>query len=259
MTTEDYRMAEKVTPNMQLLGLPMNDAGLTEVHAFIRQVILNNEKAIALNLNVYCLNLALKHVWLYEFIKKAQFVFCDGDGVRWGLKLRGYSPPPKITYNKWIWQLAEFCEVHGFSIFLLGAQPGVAAEAATNLKKRYPALRVAGTHHGHFQKSGAENEKVISQISLVRPDILLTCFGMPAQEKWIMENWHRIPAHIFLKGGAAFDYASGRLAMAPEWIIRFQMEWLFRFFQDPVRLFSRYILGNPYFIYRVLKDLKNEK
>ncbi len=253
MTDPSYAPAAKTTPDMELLGLPMNRAGLTEVHAFIRQVITRGEKAIALNLNVHCINLALKHAWLYEFIKQAQLVFCDGDGVRWALKLRGYSPPPKITYNQWLWPLAEFCVQNGFSLFFLGAQPGIAAEAAENLKKRYPALQIAGIHHGHFQKAGAENEAVVSQINQARPDILLTCFGMPAQEKWIAENWQRVRAHVFLKGGAAFDYASGRLAKAPEWMIRLQMEWLFRFFQDPLRLFGRYILGNPYFFYRVFK------
>jgi len=260
MNSDHYRVAVKAVPEMKLLGLPMNRAGLAEVHGFIRQVIEHGEKAVVLNLNVYCVNLALKHAWLREFIQQAQLVFCDGDGVRWGLKLRGYLPPPKITYNKWLWQLAEFCEQNSYSLFFLGAQPGIADEAAEKLKDRYPRLKIAGTHHGHFQKTGRENEEVVALINKARPDILLTCFGMPIQEKWISDNWRNIQAHVFLKGGAAFDYASGRLAKAPEWIIRLQMEWLFRFCQDPVRLFSRYIVGNPYFMYRVLKEkLKNEK
>ncbi len=69
-----------------------------------------------------------------------------------------------------------------------------------------------------------------------------------------MENWRQIEAHLFLKGGAAFDYAAGRLAPAPDWMIRLNMEWLFRWFQDPLRLFSRYILGNPKFLFHVLME-----
>ncbi len=250
-----YQIAERRPADMNLLGLPMHRTGIPEVHAFIRDAIAKNQKAIALNLNVHCVNLALKHRWLYEFIQReTHLVFCDGDGVRMGLKLLGYAPPPKVTYNQWIWQLADFCNRHGYRLFFLGGKPGVAEEAAERLVACYPGLQIAGVHHGYFPKQGPENRKVMDEINRLRPDILLVCFGMPAQEKWIAENWHDLDTHIFLKGGAAFDYASGRLKPAPEWIIRLHLEWFFRLCQDPFRLFGRYILGNPYFLIRVLRS-----
>lgn len=252
--SDGYPVASKRPADMSLLGLPMNRVGMREVHAFIAEVIGRDEKAVALNLNVYCVNLALKYSWLHEFIRGAQLVFCDGDGVRLGLKILGYTPPEKVTYNKWIWKLSEFCAENGFRLFLVGAKPGIVEEAARNLQARYSRLQIAGTHHGYFNKSGEENEKVITLVNKAKPDILLTCLGMPEQEKWISENWQKLQAHIFLKGGAAFDYASGRLAPAPEWIIRLHFEWLFRFIQDPVRLFNRYIIGNPYFLLQVLME-----
>lgn len=241
-------------PDMYLLGLPIHRVGVEQVHAYIEEVITNRQKAIALNLNVFCVNLALQHAWLHEFIRGVQLVFCDGDGVRLGLKLSGYSPPPKITYNEWLWLLSAFCAQKGFSLYFLGAGPGVAQLAASRLQARYPLLKIAGFHDGFFKKAGVENQRVVDQINAAAPDILLVCFGMPLQERWLMENWQHVRAHVFLKGGAALDYAAGRLRKAPRWIVRAHLEWLYRLFQDPLRLFSRYVLGNPYFVFRVLLE-----
>src|SRR5947207_3204255 len=72
-----YREASQRPPDMELLGMPMHRAGVEQVHNFIEEVISKQEKAIALNLNVYCVNLALQYRWLYEFIQSVHLVFCD--------------------------------------------------------------------------------------------------------------------------------------------------------------------------------------
>jgi N-acetylglucosaminyldiphosphoundecaprenol N-acetyl-beta-D-mannosaminyltransferase len=170
-------MAPRRPADMDLLGLPMHQVGVEQVLAFIEDIISKNQKAVALNLNVFCVNLALEHRWLYEFIQSANLVFCDGDGVRLGLKLLGYSPSPKITYNEWLWQLCEFCEKKKYRIYFLGARPGVADEAARNLKAKYPALNLVGIQHGFFNKQGAENQAVVDNINFAAPDILLVCLA----------------------------------------------------------------------------------
>lgn len=252
--TEGYREAARRRPEMSLLGLPMHRAGVDEVHAFIDETVSRGEKAVLLNLNVHCVNLAMRHEWLHEFIRTVHLVFCDGDGVRLGLRLLGYSPPPKVTYNEWLWRLAALCEARGHSLFLLGGRPGVADEAARNLLARHPSLRLLGVQDGYFDKAGPENRSVIDRINAASPDILLVCFGMPLQERWLFDNWGRVRAHVFLKGGAALDYASGRLRKAPAWMVHAHLEWLFRLGQEPRRLFARYVLGNPLFLYRVLRE-----
>lgn len=241
----------KVRTPFLLMGLPIHPVDPGDVRAFIVDRISQKGKAVVLHSNIQGALLALKHPWLYEFNKQAHLVFCDSDGVRWGLKLLGYSPPPKITYNVWIWQLAEFCSKKKYRLFLLGAASGIAEEAAKRMQSRYPGIQIAGVHHGFFDKKGPENEKIIDRINAAQADILLVCFGMPLQERWLMENVKRLKAHIFLTGGAALDYASGRLKIAPPWIVQLQMEWLFRFMQEPRRLFARYFLGIPYFFLRV--------
>ena len=246
-----YRPAPYKLGAFYLDGVPVHNVNAEEVYRFIEQVILRDEKALVLNVNIHCVNLAWQHSWLRDFLNEALLVFCDGDGVRWGLRILGYPPPPKITYDRWVWQLVEFCDKKRFSLFFLGAKPGVAEQAARNAKAKYPGLLIAGIHDGYFSKEGEENEKAIAMINRIRPDILVLGLGMPLQEKWLKENWQRLHAHIFLTGGAVFDYVAGLAKRAPAWMIRCHLEWFFRLIQEPKRLFVRYAFGIPYFFFRI--------
>lgn len=240
-----------------ILGLPLHPVDVDKLQAFIGEVISKNQKALILNLNIHAVNLALKYEWLFRFFNEAQLVFCDGDGVRWGAKLLGCTPPPKITYDRWFWQLASFCEQRGFSFYLLGSQPGIAERAAGRLRARHPGLEIRGFHHGYFDFQGPENEAVLSEINRLKPHILVVGFGMPLQEKWLQAHWHRLNVHVFLTGGAVFDCISGMLSSPPGWIIRMQMEWFYRFLQQPRRRFLRYFWGNPYFFARIFLEKLN--
>lgn len=139
-------------------------------------------------------------------------------------------------------------------MFFLGSKPGIAEKAAQRLQERHPNLVIAGTHHGYFDKTpgSLENEAIIQQINAARPNILIVAFGMPLQEKWLMENWERIDANIALTGGAVFDYISGELARAPRWMTDNGLEWLGRLLIEPGRLWKRYVIGNPLFLWRIL-------
>jgi N-acetylglucosaminyldiphosphoundecaprenol N-acetyl-beta-D-mannosaminyltransferase len=234
--------------SMDLMGIPIHPGGIGTVEAQIEEAITRKAKAVVVNTNVHGIYLAKKNPWLLDFLKNARMVFCDGNGPRWGLIMLGYAPPPKIATTRWIWQLAAFCARKKYRLFLLGGWPGVAAEAAERLTEAWPDLGGIGFHHGFFGKQGPENEKVIEAINVFKPDILLVCFGMPIQEKWIYDNASRVNAHVFLKGGAVLDYVTGRLGKVPDWMIEWHLEWLFRVYEEPRRLFIRYVVEIPWFL-----------
>jgi N-acetylglucosaminyldiphosphoundecaprenol N-acetyl-beta-D-mannosaminyltransferase len=215
-------------------------------------------QAVILHVNVNGFNLALQLPWMREFYNSVPLVFCDGDGIRWGLRSLGMRPPPKTTYNVFLWEIARVCEEKGYRLFLLGARPGVAEQAASNLISRYPRLTIA-TSSGYFQKHGDENELVIAQINNSRAHVLVVCFGMPTQELWVRDNAHRLNVNAIFTGGAALDYAAGIARMTPNWIARWHLEWLFRYVQEPRRLFRRYILGNPAFVMRIWANKLRKK
>jgi N-acetylglucosaminyldiphosphoundecaprenol N-acetyl-beta-D-mannosaminyltransferase len=230
----------------------VDPAGSTEILAYMGRTIAERRQAVVLHVNVFGANLALRHAWLREYFGSVQMVFCDGDGIRWGLRILGEAPPPKTTYNVFLWSVARWAEESGARLFLLGGRPGIAERAASRLRDRHPRLLVAGTHHGFFDRAGADNERVVAEINRARPDVLLVCFGMPVQEAWVRDNAARLAVHVVLTGGAALDYGAGVVRVPPGWVKRFQIEWLFRLLMEPRRMMGRYVVGNPLFLGRVL-------
>ncbi len=249
-----YPPYPKKKADFDLLGVLLHDVDVAGVHDFMDRVITQKAKALILNVNIYAINLALQKPWFRDILNAAQLVFCDGDGVRWGIQLLGLKPPPKITYDRWFWQLGQFCTDRRYSLYFLGSAAGVAEEAALRMKEKFPALEIKGCGHGFFKKEGEENERVIAVINECKPDILVVGFGMPIQEKWLHENWQRMNAHIFLAGGAVFECISGRLDSPPDWILKMQQEWFYRFLQQPKYRFKRYFIGIPYFFFHVLRE-----
>jgi len=241
---------------VEIFGVKFDSLTFGELHERIANTVHYENKGLFLNVNVYALNLAYEYPWLRLFFNQAQCVFCDGAGVVLGAKILGYQVPYRITYADWMWPLSRFVESHDFSFYFLGAYPGVAKKAAANLRSRFPDLRIVDAHHGYFDKSpgSAENEAVIEQINAVKPNILIVGFGMPLQERWLMQNWDRIDANVALTGGAVFDYVSGELQRAPRWMTDNGLEWLGRLLIEPRRLWKRYLIGNLLFIWRVLKQ-----
>lgn len=252
MRTEADSYAIPKVAISDLMGIPVSSVGGPQILDFMATVIAENRRAVILHVNICGANLAARHPWLKQYFKQAELVFCDGDGVRLGLWILGFTSPPKVTYNVFLWQLAASCEERGFSLYLLGARPGVAGQAARNLQNHHPNLRILGTHHGYFAKQDPQNDAVVAEINHLKPDVLLVCFGMPIQEQWVRENSGRLAVHIILTGGAALDYGAGLVPVAPAWMVRFHLEWFYRFLLEPLRLFNRYTIGNPRFIVRVL-------
>ena len=234
----------------------MDPLTVEELHAEIERLVRDGRRGLVLNANAHCLNLCYGDAGLRDFLNGAEAVFCDGAGVMLAARILGGRIPERITYADWIWHLAELASTRGLSLYFLGARPGVAQEAARRLRGRYPDLEIVGVRHGYFDHSagGAENEAVVEEINASSPDILLVGLGMPLQERWLMENVNRLDVGVALTGGAVFDYLSGRLRRGPRFLTESGFEWLARLLVEPRRLWRRYLLGNPLFLLRVLRQ-----
>jgi N-acetylglucosaminyldiphosphoundecaprenol N-acetyl-beta-D-mannosaminyltransferase len=214
-----------------------------------------DRKTIVGNVNVKAMNLAYEESWYRDFLNNSDLVFCDGFGVLLAAEQLGYSVQSehRMTCPDYIENLALACERENVSLFLLAGKPGVVDKAIEKLTSIAPKLKVQG-HHGHFDKSGKENELVIQQINQFKPGILYVGFGMPLQESWILENINRIEARVFLPLGACLDFYTGTVYRGPRWMTDRGLEWLTRFVTEPQRLWERYIIGNPLFFYRLIKQ-----
>ncbi len=239
----------------EILGVNVDEITQEALFTFIFDSICNCRKVIISNVNVHAINLAYSHPKFRTIINSSQAIFCDGFGVKWavylfkGLKLHRFTPPD------WFGRFAGECEKQGFSIFFLGSRQEVVEKAADILKETYPNLKIVGVHHGFFDRQiiGLENRQVVQMINSLRPDNLVVGFGMPIQEQWIHDNFDDLQTHILLPVGAFFDYFAGNIRRAPQWMTNHGLEWLGRLVIEPNRLWKRYIVGNPLFIWRVIK------
>lgn len=240
---------------VNLLGVEIDIITSTQINNEIDAICKQNKKEIIANSNINALNIAYSHVKMKYFLNRAAINFIDGDGINWGLKLTGQKTGPKVTYDWWIWELGKFCSINKLSWYLLGATQKSIEKAVENINEKIPTLDIKGYHNGFFNRSGNENQKIIDDINSLEPNILITGMGMPIQEYWLIDNWAKLNVNVALTGGAVIDYLSGELLSTPAFFRKIQLEWFFRFVQKPKYFFSRYVIGNPMFFYRLFKNV----
>jgi N-acetylglucosaminyldiphosphoundecaprenol N-acetyl-beta-D-mannosaminyltransferase len=191
---------------------------------------------------------------LREALRSADLVYCDGYGVRLAARVLDMPIPYRMTGADWVWGLAALCQLAGQSLYLLGSEPRVAAEAAGRLQRSYPRLDVVGTHHGYFDLGSPHCERVVEDIQARAPNIVLAGMGTPKQELWVQRYGERTGAQVLWTVGALLDYVAGRVPRAPRWLADNGLEWIFRLAIEPHRMWRRYLLGNPVFLSRVLSE-----
>jgi N-acetylglucosaminyldiphosphoundecaprenol N-acetyl-beta-D-mannosaminyltransferase len=145
---------------------------------------------------------------------------------------------------------AGLAAAKGYSIFLLGAGPGVAEEAACVLRTRHPGVRVVGTYAPPMRPlTSDEDESMVRLIQEMQPDMLFVAFGAPKQDQWIRTHLDRLGAPVCMGVGGAFDMLAGRVKRAPMWMQHWGLEWLYRVTQEPARLWQRYFVHDlPCFV-----------
>jgi N-acetylglucosaminyldiphosphoundecaprenol N-acetyl-beta-D-mannosaminyltransferase len=184
-----------------------------------------------------------------RILNRAALVLPDGMPLVWFGRLRGHRGIQRV-YGPGFME-AVLARTAGAAVrhFFYGGQPGVAEDLARRMSARFPGLKIAGTYCPPFRPlSQSELEMVARTINEAGPDIVWVGLSTPKQERWIAEVRERLRAKVVVSVGAAFDYHTGRLRQAPAWMQRAALEWLFRLWQEPGRLWRRYAVNNPRFL-----------
>lgn len=181
-------------------------------------------------------------------LQQADLCVADGIGVLWAAKRQGVRLPERVTGSDGIYRICERAAAQGWTVFLLGAAPGVAEMAATRLQGLYPALSVVGTYSG--SPAEAEWPAISNRLCEATPDILFVAYGNPQQDLWIAQHRDELPAKVALGVGGAFDFVAGVTTRAPHWLQRLGLEWLYRLMTQPWRW--RRMLALPWFAWLVL-------
>jgi N-acetylglucosaminyldiphosphoundecaprenol N-acetyl-beta-D-mannosaminyltransferase len=236
---------------VEVLGLPIRPFSLDGLAEWIALRARHRWRTTGCYANAHTVNLALSDGRFRDVLAGCDALIADGVSVVLASRLRGGGLSCRLTAMDYFPLLAERCASEGLSMYLLGCGEGVASRAADALRRQHQGLLITGTHDGHFDLG--DSIRVIDRINAARPDILVVGMSSPRQELWLAEHASELIVPVRWCVGALFDYLAGQERRAPAWLRRLHGEWLFRLAMDPRGKWRRYVLGNPRFLWNLLR------
>jgi N-acetylglucosaminyldiphosphoundecaprenol N-acetyl-beta-D-mannosaminyltransferase len=241
---------------VNLLGVHVSAFDLPGATAEMAQAVSEGRHAYASTCPVYTLMQGHERPEVRLALNGAEWVTPDGMPVVWALRWLGARNVGRVYGPDLMLALSELSVGCGYRQFYLGGQPGVAEDLAAVLQARFPGLCVAGTCSPPFrQQSDAERRDMLAQINDSVPHIVWVGLGSPKQDLWMAQNRPHLTAPLLVGVGAAFDFLTGRQPQAPRWAQQSGLEWLFRLVTNPRRLWRRYLVYNPKFLFQLALQL----
>lgn len=246
-----------IVPKINIGGTGISDITLEEtMDLFDGWIQQKQQKRICVT-PVNCVVWANKNKGLQALYNTADLTLCDGVPLIWASKFLGQQKlRGRVTGLDLLPLYIERCYLKHFSMFFLGAAEGVALEYRNQLEEKYPGIHIVGVYSPPYTKefSNEENEKMIELINAAKPDILWVSLTAPKQDFWIQQNYQQLNSSINIGIGGALDVAVGKFNRSPIWMQKNGLEWLYRFINEPKRLFRRYFIEAPAFIPIIIKQ-----
>lgn len=231
-----------------ILGVPFDRVDLPAAAALILGRLDRAERTFVITANPEFVMLARRDAELRRIVRDADLVVADGTGVVVAARLLG-DPLARVPGRHLVATLVPELARRGARCFLLGAAPGVAERAAAELRRRAPALVVAGCYAG----SADDDADTVPRVRDARPDVLLVAYGMPRQERWLERNLRSLPTvRLAIGVGGVFDQLAGVQRVPPALVHRLGLEWLWRLLREPSRWRRQRVL--PLFAVLVLRE-----
>jgi N-acetylglucosaminyldiphosphoundecaprenol N-acetyl-beta-D-mannosaminyltransferase len=238
--------------HVELLGITVNNLTMDEAVEDLVAKAKGSVPSQVCFVNADCANIAWDNNEYRRVLSNSALVLADGIGMKLAGRMLNRNIRQNVNGTDLLPRLCKLLEKEALGIYLLGGKSGVAADVERWMRSQFPELPVRGYHHGYF--SPEELPEVIADIKASRAEVLLVAFGVPKQDQWIEEHLGETGALLAMGVGGLFDFYSGRIPRAPAWIREVGMEWFYRFWQEPRRMWRRYFVGNAVFLTRVVRE-----
>ena len=246
-------LARRGLPRIEICGLPIDNVTMDAALDAMMERLATRTRTKLFFVNADCVNVAHRDPEYRRTVQRGDLVFADGSGMRLAGRVLRSPIADNVNGTDFFPRACQRLAQSGHRVFLLGGRPGVAERVVARMRERHPGLRICGTHHGYFDRAKRSHE-IAELVRRSGADVLLVAFGAPAQEKWIAAHLEATGATVALGVGGLFDFYSGDVPRAPVWMRRAGIEWIYRFWQEPRRLWKRYWIGNFVFTARVLRE-----
>ena len=198
--------------------------------------------------NVHVIMTAYWNRSFQQVVDRAAIVTPDGMPLVFGLRLLGISDQSRVYGPDLMIALCDRAAQYQIPVYLYGGTQTMLDKLSANLVEQFPALPLVGTHSPPFRSLSSDEEIAdINRIQQSGAQLVFVGLGCPKQELWMAKQQDRLSA-VMVGVGAAFAFHSGEVSQAPRWIMALGCEWLYRFSQEPQRLWKRYLINNPTFL-----------
>jgi exopolysaccharide biosynthesis WecB/TagA/CpsF family protein len=251
MNLQHVRPAALRFASKTILDIPVANVTQEEACDLLLGLILERRFTKVGFLNAHNANVAQTHA-AFSRVLADFLVLADGVGVDLAAKLL-YGAPFRANLNGTDFIPAFLQNARKpLKVGLLGAKKANVRAAAAKLSELAPHHDFSVVHDGFFDEE--EERSILAKLARHRPDILLVAMGVPKQEFWIAEHLTSRHCTLPIAVGALFDFLSGAVPRAPRLMRQLRLEWLFRLWVEPGRLWRRYIVGNPLFLFRIFRQ-----
>ena len=190
-----------------------------------------------------------------ERVNGADMIIPDGMPLVWMQKLQGAKNANRLRANDLMIMLCAFAEQNNLTVGFYGGQQTVIDAILKRAAEDFPKLKIVYAFSPPFRPlTDEEDTEIVAEINDKKPDLLFMGLGCPKQENWMAAHKDRVFA-VMLGVGASFDFYAGNVKQSPEWLGKLGLEWLFRLTQEPKRLWRRYLILNPRFMWLAARQL----
>jgi N-acetylglucosaminyldiphosphoundecaprenol N-acetyl-beta-D-mannosaminyltransferase len=239
-------------PRANVLGVGVSAVNLAQAIGLFEEWIAQNRRGYVCVTGVHGVMEAQRDPAFRKILNESLLITPDGMPTVWVGRAQGLLGMDRVFGPDLMLGVCEMSRRKGYTHFLYGGQPGIAEKLRSALESKFPGLRVVGTYTPPFGPLSPEQEsELLEQVAAVKPDFFWVGLSTPKQERWMAEFGSRLDTRILVGVGAAFDFHTGGLQDAPEWVKRAGLQWLHRLKQEPKRLWKRYLMNNSAFLWKI--------
>lgn len=239
--------------NIELLNLRFINNTLSGMITYLDNLIGYKKPTSFFTISAELIVMAQEDKLLKEKYDNADILTIDSYVVYYAAKILGKNFKEPVSGSRVLLNFLPIAQRKEYKLYFLGATKEIVEKAVAKVTRDYPGINIVGWHDGYF---GTEGEtEVVQDIIAKKPDVLFVAMSSPLKEEFIYRNKSKMNVPVSIGVGGIFDIIAGKCKLAPSWVSKLGLEWLYRFVQEPRRMWRRYLITNLKFIMLVVKEI----
>ena len=239
-------IAEKKSTRYKIMNTYVNVASMDETIRRVEKIIEKGKPTQHVVINASKVNLMEDDPELRRIVNSCPLINADGASIVWAAKKLGVPLKERVTGCDLFQELVKVASEKGYKIYLFGAKEEVVTKVKAIYEEQYPGIQIVGYRNGYFTE--ADEPEIVKNMAESGADMMFVAFSSPKKEYWVNKYLEQLNIPFVMGVGGSFDIVAGVTERAPKWFQAHGLEWLYRFIQEPRRMWKRYIIGNAKFV-----------